>query len=288
MKWWLNGELVDHDQVNCSVNTYSLHYGICVFEGMRAYDIAGKPVVFRLEEHIERFFRSVRLLGSEITGYDQTQIENAVHQVIGANNVTHLYIRPMYYLGNGIMGIHTKDPDQNLAILVWDWETDHSAPKYQKGIHVQISRHIRHKEYAQAKASGNYLASVAASNTLRGTNFDEAILLDEDGYLCEATAQNLFLVKDGALHTPLIKACLKGVTRNAIIEIARDSGIAVHERDILPAELLCADEAFLTSTASEVLPIRAVDSQNLAPLHDDSITRNLFRKFHSLVHAGPR
>ncbi len=283
MKWWHQGELVDAADLVCSINTYSLHYGFVVFEGIRGYETLRGPMLFRLEEHIARFYRSARALNFNIQGWAQQEFTEAVRLTAATWGNQDLYIRPMLYLGNGVMGIRTASPEQHLAVLIWPHRTDQTDPKYVEGIRVQVSRHVRPKAYAQAKISGNYLASIAAVNSLVGTTFDEAILLDESGYLCEASAHNLFLVKDGELHTPRLTACLDGITRRTVIDIAQALGVSVHERDLLPTELLIADEAFLTGTASEIIPIRQAESSNLLTLSAEALTRCLAREYRRLT-----
>ncbi|GLU34064.1 aminotransferase class IV [Trinickia caryophylli] len=284
MKWWLDGKLIPADTLSVPINTYSLHYGLCVFEGIRSYSLEGGRTIFRLEEHIARFVASAEMLGSPITGYRAGELCDAVMAVAETAPANDLYIRPLYYVGNGIMGLRATPLDQHVAVTAWQWQTDRSHPRYTSGIKVVISRHTRRKDYAQAKVSGNYLASVAAVNSIPA-GFDEAILLDEDGYLCEATAQNVFVVLRDTLHTPRVKSCLNGITRNAVIEVARKLGLGVHERDITPAELLAADEAFLTSTASEVLPIAQVESHRLGSAAPDSCTSRIRQTFLDLVQS---
>jgi branched-chain amino acid aminotransferase len=283
MMWWHQGELVPPDTLACSVNTYSLHYGLAIFEGIRAYEATKGPAVFRLGDHIDRFYRSALALNCRIADWPPETLTAAVHTTLATWGNRDLYIRPLLYLGNGIMGIRTPSPEQHLAILVWPYTTDRQDRRYFDGISVQISRHVRPKAYSQAKVSGNYLASIAAVNSLAGTNYDESILLDDSGYLCEASAHNLFVVRNGELHTPRLTACLEGITRGTVIEIARSSGLHVHERDLLPSDLLTADEAFLTSTASEIVPIRQAEAAELRSLLADSLTRRIAEQYRRLV-----
>jgi len=283
MKWWLNGALVDPAGVSCAVNTYSLHYGFAVFEGIRTYDVDGVARAFKLDEHIARFYDSARMLGLAIRGCEPEGLARAVLETVASWDEKDLYVRPLLYLGNGVMGLRTAVPDHNLAVLVWPYGTDRGSARYREGISVQISRHRRSKEHALAKVSGNYLSAVVAANELEGTGFDEAVLLDEDGFLSEATAQNIFIVKGGRLATPRTTACLDGITRRTVIALASGAGMAVEERDILPAELLSADEAFLTSTASEVLPIARVQASTLASPRKDSVTRQLMALYQQRV-----
>jgi branched-chain amino acid aminotransferase len=283
MKWWVNGQFLPQEQVQCSVNTYSLHYGSTIFEGIRAYDVRGCASVFKLAEHLDRFFDSALTLGFRIQACRRDELEEAVVQTVAMAGQNNLYIRPLLYLGNGIMGIRTPNPEQNIIVMVWPFEVDRSASKYRDGLSVTVSRHHRSSAYASAKAAGNYLSSVAAANELAGTGFDEAILLDEDGFICEATAQNIFIVKNGSLHTPRLKACLAGITRQTVMDLARQGGWPVVERDITPAELMSADEAFLTSTASEVLPIGRVHGISLASTKPTSLTHQIAQRYIDLV-----
>ncbi|TKC86269.1 branched chain amino acid aminotransferase [Trinickia terrae] len=282
MKWWLDGNLIPADTLSVPINTYSLHYGLCVFEGIRAYGINGRRSIFRLDEHVARFFASADMIGSPIRTCSAADVRDAVMAVAETAPGNDLYIRPLYYVGNGIMGLRAAELEQHVAVTAWQWSTDRSHSRYTSGIKVVISRHLRHKDYAQAKVSGNYLASVAAVSSIPA-GFDEAILLDEDGYLSEATAQNVFMVVRNEIHTPRVKSCLNGITRGAVIELARRDGFRVCERDITPAELLAADEAFLTSTASEVLPIAQVESRALASALPGSYTSRIRQSFLDLV-----
>lgn len=286
MMWWHQGELVPRDELSCRVATYSLHYGFAVFEGIRAYETRHGASLFRLGAHMRRFYDSARALNCTVQGWTPQELTEAVQRTVATWGNQDLYVRPLLYLGNGIMGIRARAIEQELAVLVWPYTTARSDARYVDGISVQVSRHARPKAYSQAKVSGNYLASVAAVNSLAGTSYDEAILLDDEGFLCEASAHNLFVVKDGALHTPRLKACLDGVTRRTVMELAESAGLRVHERDLLPTELLTADEAFLTSTASEVLPIRRAESADLGTVRPDSITRALAARYRERVLAG--
>ena len=283
MKWWLNGQLVAPESVNCSVQTYSLHYGVSIFEGIRAYEVNGQPNIFRLESHINRFYDSAKMLGFSISAYQPEQIIDACEKTVAHWSESNLYIRPLLYLGNGVMGIRTNELDYNLIIMVWPYSIDRLSDRYQKGISVNISRHKRNRDFALAKVSGNYLASVVAANELAVSGYDEAILLDENGFISEATAQNIFIVKDEKMKTPRLSACLAGITRKSVMDIAEHMNIEVSETDILPVELLTADEAFLTSTASEILPIRSINYSHMASTHYDSVTRRIMRKYHELV-----
>ncbi|WP_206957893.1 aminotransferase class IV [Trinickia acidisoli] len=285
MKWWLDGNLIPSDTLSIPINTYSLHYGLCVFEGIRAYGVHGGRSIFRLEEHVARFFASAEMLGSPIKRCRPVDVCDAVMAVAETAPSNDLYIRPLYYVGNGIMGLRATPLEQHVAVTAWQWQTDRSHARYTSGIKVAISRHVRRKDYAQAKVSGNYLASVAAVNSIP-EGFDEAILLDEDGYLCEATAQNVFMIVRNEVHTPRVKSCLNGITRNAVIALARQNGLSVYERDITPAELLAADEAFLTSTASEVLPIAQVESHALESAAPGSCTSRIRQALLDLVQSN--
>ncbi len=260
---WLNGELVAWREAQVHVLTYTLHYGIGVFEGVRAYDTPAGPRIFRLHEHTRRLLDSARIVQIDLP-YSCAELEAAQCRVFAANELREGYLRPVVYLGSESMGLRAEGLSVNVAIACWPWP-DYMAPESrERGITLRTSSYTRHHvniTMCKAKANGNYINSILALREAQDAGADEALLLDNEGYVAEGTGENVFLVKNGVVHTPELTSCLPGITRDTILVFARERNIPVLERRITRDEFYIADEAFLTGTAAEVLPIRELDGR---------------------------
>jgi branched-chain amino acid aminotransferase len=276
-KIWMDGELVDWDEAKIHVLTHTLHYGLGVFEGIRCYDTPKGPAVFRLEEHVRRLIKSASIFLVEIP-YSESEISEAILNTIRANKLKECYIRPLAYIGYGVMGIHAKGAPVNLSIAVWPWGAYLGEEGLKKGIRVKVSSFIRgHVNYnmTRAKACGYYVNSQLAKSEAVSCGFDEALLLDTEGYVSEGSGQNIFIARDGLLKTTPLTTILEGITRDSILQIAEDEGIAVKEDRFTRDEVYISDEAFFTGTAAEITPIREVDGRTIGKGKPGPITKKL-------------
>jgi branched-chain amino acid aminotransferase len=275
VKWWHNGALVEPSELNVSIQNYSLHYGACLFEGIRCYAVGKGKGIFRLEDHIRRLYESARIVGFRIEDHTPTEFAAAVVSVAESSPLRDLYIRPMYFYGEGVMGIKSPSRERNAAVIAWDWETPRETDPYTKGARLAFAAQRKHSSLIMAKVSGNYLTAFAAANATRGQGIDEVVMLDDAGNVSEGSAQNIFMVKGGRISTPSLRSCLAGITRDTVLEICRHSGIPCEERDISPAELRAADEIFLTGTASEIMPVQSLDGLPMRGISPDSLTQRI-------------
>ncbi|MEO1062322.1 MAG: branched-chain amino acid transaminase [Actinomycetota bacterium] len=263
---WMNGELVPWDEARIHVLTHTLHYGNGVFEGIRAYETADGPAVFRLTPHIERLFRSAKIFMLDIP-YTVEQLIEATKETVRVNGLPSCYIRPLVYLGYGEMGLNPLPCTVDVSIAVWPWGAYLGDEGIRNGVRMKISSWQRHDPNAMppaAKGTGMYINSQMAKVEAVKSGYDEAILLSPQGYVSECTGENLFVVRDGVILTPPISAgALEGITQDAVMTIARDLGYEVRFDNILRSDLYVAEEAFLTGTAAEVVPIRSVDDREL-------------------------
>jgi len=260
---WLNGELVPWRDARVHVLTYTLHYGIGVFEGVRAYGTDAGTRIFRLRDHTARLFDSARIVQIDLP-FTREELEAAQCEVCAANDLGEGYLRPVAYLGSESMGLRAKGLSVHVAIACWPWPDYMEPESRERGITVRTSSYTRHHvniTLCKAKANGNYINSILALREAQDAGADEALLLDNEGYVTEGTGENVFLVKNGVLHTPELTSCLPGITRDTILVFAREQGIEVIERRITRDEFYIADEAFFTGTAAEVLPIRELDGR---------------------------
>ena len=274
---WQNGELVAWRDARVHVLTHTLHYGVGVFEGVRAYDTPRGPCIFRLRDHTRRLFDSAHILGLAIP-FSQDQVNAAQREVFRANGLREGYLRPMVYLGSEAMGLRAKGLSVNLCIAAWPWPDYMDADSRDKGIRVRTSSFTRHHvniTMCKAKANGNYINSILALHEALDCGCDEALLLDNEGYVAEGSGENVFLVKDGVVHTPELTSCLNGITRNTILQLAAEQEIEVRERRITRDEVYIADEAFFTGTAAEVLPIRELDGRRIGSGSRGPVTERL-------------
>jgi branched-chain amino acid aminotransferase len=261
-KIWMNGDLVDWNDARVHVGTHGLHYGSGIFEGIRAYETAKGSAVFRLTEHLKRFENSARLLGMDL-GYSVEALRQACHDVIAANGLPECYLRPIAFFGYGELGVSAVGNPVDVVIMSWPWGAYLGEEGLKNGIRAKISSWQRIGPNViphAAKATGVYLNSMLAVTEANRAGYDEAILLTAEGYVADGSGENVFIVKDGELFTPdLSTSILPGITRDTVIQIAQDLGYTVHEKSLIRSDLYLADEAFMTGTAAEVTPLRAVD-----------------------------
>jgi branched-chain amino acid aminotransferase len=283
-KIWMDGELVDWDDARIHILTHTLHYGCGVFEGIRAYETAQGPAVFRLTDHIERLFASAKIFMIDIP-FTVQEIVDATKETVKVNGLPSCYIRPIVYLGYGEMGLNPLPCTVNVSIAVWPWGAYLGDEGMQKGVRMKVSSWQRHSPNAMppaAKGTGMYInSSMAKVEALKG-GYDEAILLSPQGYVSECTGENLFIVDDEVLLTPPVAAgALEGITQDSVITIARDFGYEVKSGNILRSDLYTCDEAFLTGTAAEVVPIRSVDDREIG--EPGPITRKIQETYAATV-----
>jgi branched-chain amino acid aminotransferase len=261
-KIWMNGVLVDWNDARVHVGTHGLHYGSGVFEGIRAYETSKGSAVFRLTDHLKRFDNSARLLGMEL-GHSLDDLRQACHDVIAANGLPECYLRPIAFFGYGELGVSAVGNPVDVVIMSWPWGAYLGEEGLKSGIRAKISSWQRIGPNViphVAKATGVYLNSMLAVMEANRAGYDEAILLTAEGYVADGSGENVFVVKDGELYTPdLSTSILPGITRDTVIQIAQDLGYTVHEKSLIRSDLYLADEAFMTGTAAEVTPLRAVD-----------------------------
>lgn len=265
-KIWMDGSLVDWDKANIHILTHTLHYGLGVFEGIRSYKTAKSGcAIFRLKDHTQRLFSSAHISEIKIP-YTEDEINEAVVKTVKASGLKEGYIRPLVYLGAGEMGILPIGNPVRVAIAMWGWGAYLGEAGIKNGIKVKISSYTRYhvnSALTKAKLAGNYVNSVLAKREAVSLGFDEALLLDTEGYVAEGSGENIFMVKDGILKTTPLTSILKGVTRDSVLTIAKDKGIEVREERFTRDELYAADEAFFTGTAAEITPIREVDGREI-------------------------
>ena len=274
---WMNGELVPWRDAKVHVLTHTLHYGLGVFEGVRAYATHRGATIFRLQDHTQRLFDSAHILGMTIP-YTKEELNIAQCQVVKANGLDEGYLRPMCFLGSEAMGLRAEGLSVNVSIAAWPWPSYMDPAARDAGIKVRTSSYTRHHvniTMCKAKANGNYINSLLALREALDCGADEALLLDAEGYVAEGSGENVFVVEDGVLHTPELTSCLNGVTRRTLMALADELGLPVRERRITRDEVYIADEAFFTGTAAEVLPIRELDGRSLGSGGRGPITAKL-------------
>jgi len=282
---WYDGKLVEWRNATTHVLTHTLHYGLGVFEGLRAYKTDKGTAIFRLQEHTDRLFNSAHIFQMKLP-YDKETINAAQLDVVRANKLESCYIRPICFYGSEEMGISAKNVSTHIAIAAWPWGAYLGDDGMKKGIRVKTSSFTRHHVNAnmcRAKSVTTYTNSILAHQEADNDNYDEALLLDVDGYVAEGAGENIFIIKKGKLYTPDLSACLEGITRDAIFTLARESGIEIIEKRITRDEVYCADEAFFTGTAAEVTPIRELDHRTIGNGARGPITTKLQQTFFDCV-----
>ena len=274
---WMNGEMIDWRDAKVHVLTHTLHYGVGVFEGVRAYDTSNGPCIFRLHDHTRRLFDSAKILRLDIP-FSESDLNAAQRDVFAFNNLNEGYLRPVAYLGSEAMGLRADGLTVNVAIACWPWPDYMDPQSRELGITVRTSSYTRHHvniTMCKAKANGNYINSIMALREAIDSGCDEALLLDNEGYVAEGSGENFFLVKNGVIHTPELTSCLPGITRDTVLVFAQELNIPVIERRITRDEVYIADEAFFTGTAAEVLPIRELDGRAIGDGKPGSVTLRL-------------
>jgi branched-chain amino acid aminotransferase len=282
---WYDGKLVPWRNATTHVLTHSLHYGLAVFEGVRAYKTAQGASIFRVKEHTERLFNSAHIYLMKIP-YSREQIIAAQKEVVRANELDECYIRPIAFYGSEKIGVSPKGAQVHVAIAAWPWGAYLGADALEQGIRVKTSSFARHHvnvSMCRAKYSGTYANSILANQEATDHGYDEGLLLDVDGFVAEGSGENLFMVKNGCLHEPELTSALIGITRDSVITLAREMGYTVSPRRITRDDLYIADEAFFTGTAAEVTPIREVDGRTIGEGRRGPVTARLQQAFFDCV-----
>jgi branched-chain amino acid aminotransferase len=283
---WMNGRLVPESEATVPFLTAGLHYGVGVFEGIRCYDTAEGPAVFRLRDHVARLVNSAKTLGFRELPYDEGAITAAIHETISTNALRACYIRPLIFLAEGGMNLNLDTGRPHVGIAVWPWKEFHGEGSLDRGIRVNVSSYTRHHPnvmMTRAKITGNYANSFLAKTESVRLGFDDAVLLDPDGYVAECTGENLFVVTRGRILTPPLAGILEGITRDTVLTLARDAGYTVVEERMVRDRLYDADEVFLSGTAAEVIGVREVDFRTVGSGSIGPITRAVQQAFRQAV-----
>jgi len=282
---WYDGKMVPWRDANTHVLTHTLHYGLGVFEGLRAYETAQGPAIFRLQEHTDRLFNSAHIFMMKMP-YDKATLMQAQCDVVKQNKLTSGYIRPIAFYGAEAMGLSARTLSVHVAIAAWPWGTYLGAEALENGIRVKTSSFTRHHvniNMCRAKSVTTYANSILANQEVALNGYDEALLLDAEGYVAEGSGENIFIVKQGKLYTPDLTSCLEGITRASIMELATELGIPVIEKRITRDEIYCAEEAFFTGTAAEVTPIRELDNRIIGAGKRGPVTAKIQTLFFNCV-----
>ena len=273
---WFDGEMIDWQDANTHLLTHTLHYGLGVFEGVRAYSTQKGPSIFRLDDHTDRLFKSAETVNMQIP-YSK-EVLNAAHQeVIKANNLKEAYIRPMCFYGSEGMGLRADNLKVHAMVAAWEWPSYMEPEARTKGIKVKLSSFNRQVKnpVSNAKVNGNYVHSIVALNEALENGFDEALMLDADGYVAEGSGENFFIVKEGVLYSPDLDSCLDGITRRTILELAEELGISYEIKKLTVEDVLEADESFFSGTAAEVVPINSLDGNTIGSGDRGPVTERL-------------
>jgi len=284
---WYNGRTVDWRDAKTHVLTHTLHYGMGVFEGVRAYKTEQGPAIFRLRDHTQRLFNSAHILGMKLP-YDRDTLDEAQRTAVRINDLESAYVRPMFFYGPEGMGLRADNLQVHCVVAAWHWGSYLGEESITNGIRVRVSSFTRHHvniTMCRAKANGNYMNSMMALQEALRDGYDEALLLDAEGYVMEGSGENVFVVRDGVLYTPDLTSALDGITRRTVMQLAREIGIDVVEKRITRDEVYIADEAFFTGTAAEVTPIREVDGRPIGSGTRGPITEKLQSMYFDVVHG---
>ena len=284
---WFDGKMVPWRDANIHVLTHSLHYGMGVFEGIRAYKTPDGPAIFRLKEHVKRLFNGTKIFQMPIP-YNEAQITQAIIDVVKDNKLAACYIRPIVFIGSEKLGVSPTGNTIHTSIAAWEWGAYLGEDGLNKGIRVKTSsftRHFVNSSLVRAKASGYYINSILAHQEVAANGYDEALLLDTEGYVSEGSGENFFMVRNGIVYTPDLASCLDGITRDSIIDIAHDLGLKVKEKRLTRDEVYTADEAFFTGTAAEVTPIRELDDRMIGDGLKGPITKQIQDVFFYTVYG---
>ena len=284
-KIWMDGTFVKWADASVHVLTHSLHYGLAAFEGLRCYQGRNGSAIFRLPEHVDRLFDSAHIAMLTIP-YDKKQVTDAIVETVRVNRLESCYIRPLVYIAHGAMGLYPGENPIRLAIAAWRWGTYLGEEALTRGIRAKISSFTRHHvniSMTRAKITGYYVNSILAKREVKADGYDEAILLDPEGYVAEGTGENVFIVQKGRLNTPPLTSILEGITRNSILQLARERNIPVVEERFTRDAMYVADEVFLTGTAAEVAPVRELDGRRIGDGTPGPVTRDLQKAFFDIV-----
>jgi branched-chain amino acid aminotransferase len=284
---WLDGKMVPWREAKVHVLTHTLHYGMGVFEGIRAYQTEKGTAIFRLQEHTRRLFDSAHILGMRIP-YDKATINQACCAAVRENNLANAYIRPMCFYGSEGMGLRADNLQVHVMVAAWDWGSYLGEEGMEKGIRIHTSSYTRHHvniTMCKAKANGNYLNSMLALQEAISCGYDEALLLDNEGYVAEGSGENIFIVRDNIIYTPDLTSALAGITRATLFTLANELGFTIQEKRITRDEVYIADEAFFTGTAAEVTPIRELDNRLIGNGTRGPITKQLQALYFDVVHG---
>ncbi|HPY39923.1 MAG TPA: branched-chain amino acid transaminase [Thiolinea sp.] len=284
---WLDGEMVPWREAKTHVLTHTLHYGMGVFEGVRAYKAEQGTSIFRLKEHTDRLFNSAKIMRMAMP-YSKEVLNEAQRQVVRENKLETAYLRPMCFYGSEGMGLRADNLKTHVMIAAWTWGAYLGKDAMEKGIRIKTSSYTRHHvniAMCKAKANGNYINSMLALREALDDGYDEALLLDVDGFVAEGSGENFFVVKDGVIYTPDLTSALDGITRRTLLAMAKDLGMEVREKRITRDEVYIADEAFFTGTAAEVTPIRELDRRPIGEGVRGPVTTQLQKLFFDIVHG---
>ncbi|SMN13853.1 Branched-chain amino acid aminotransferase [Bathymodiolus heckerae thiotrophic gill symbiont] len=284
---WFDGEWVEWRDAKVHVLTHTLHYGMGVFEGVRAYQTDKGAAIFRLEEHTNRLFNSAKIMSMDI-GFSKAEINQAQRDAVRKNNLDSAYIRPMCFYGSEGMGLRADGLKVHTIIAAWEWGSYLGEDNMKNGLRIRTSSYARHHvniSMTKAKANGNYINSMLALQEALTDGYDEALLLDVDGFVAEGSGENIFIVRDGVIYTPDLTSALAGITRDTIFTLASDLGYKVIEKRITRDEVYCADEAFFTGTAAEVTPIRELDNRTIGTGARGIITEQLQSLYFDCVYG---
>jgi branched-chain amino acid aminotransferase len=288
-KIWMDGSLVDYDQANVHVLTHSLHYGLAVFEGMRCYQCDdGRSAIFRAREHIRRLFDSAHIVEMPLP-FSQEEVLKACADTVRINHLAECYVRPIAFYGEGEMGLSARGNKVRVAIAAWPWGAYLGEEGASKGVRLKTSSFTRHHHNSlppNAKLSGPYVNSILAGYEARRHGYDEALLLDVQGFVAEGSGENFFIVRDGVVRTPPLTSSLPGITRDSVIKILGDAGIGVIEQLFPRDAVYIADEAFMTGTAAEVTPVRELDDRQIGDGKPGPVTRKVMEVFKAALHGN--
>ena len=284
---WMDGEWLDWREAKVHVLTHTLHYGMGAFEGVRAYETDHGPAIFKLEEHTKRLFNSTRILGMKIP-FDAATLNQAQREVVSKNNLKSAYIRPMCFYGSEGMGLRADNLKVHTMIAAWEWGAYLGEDNMKNGIRIRTSSYVRHPAHptlSGAKTNGNYINSMMALKEALEHGFDEALMLDIDGFVSEGSGENIFVIKDEVIYTPNLTSALPGITRDTIVTLAKSMGYEIVEKKLSCDEIYASDEAFFTGTAAEVTPIRDLDGNQIGIGSRGPITEKLQSLYFDCVYG---
>jgi branched-chain amino acid aminotransferase len=289
-KIWMDGHFVAWNDATVHVLTHSLHYGLAAFEGIRCYKGMKGSAIFRLREHVDRLFDSAHIAMLAVP-YEKKQVAEAIIETVRVNRLEACYIRPLLYIGYGAMGLYPGENPIRLSIAAWRWGTYLGEDALTKGIRAKISSFTRHHVnvvMTRAKVSGYYVNSILAKREVKADGYDEAIMLDPEGYVAEGTGENVFIVSKGQLKTTPLTSILEGITRNTVMQLARERGMTVIEERFTRDAMYVADEVFVTGTAAEIAPVRELDGRRIGSGTPGPVTRDLQKTFFEIVRGESR